>query len=154
MFLGLGFATATASECKKFKWLLLPLSVLMTQPAFIEWQSTNHRSPPAFQILAQKAKSNHYGDSTSHQLVRRSHTDVCISDYTNGCICLWGNFTSQDDFSPHELNQWGHLTKTGAMILVHLFVKCWKVISRVRNKYVHYSVQLALADPRVQGMEH
>ena len=37
------------------------------QPAFIEWQSTIHRSPPPLQILGQKSESNHSGDSMSHQ---------------------------------------------------------------------------------------
>ena len=34
-----------------------------TESAFIEWESTIHRSPPPPKVLGQKAKSNNYGDS-------------------------------------------------------------------------------------------
>ena len=36
-----------------------PLGVPTTQPTYIEWQITIHRSLPPLKILGQKAKSNH-----------------------------------------------------------------------------------------------
>ena len=50
----------------------------------------------------------------------------------NGCICLWGNFTSwakpRRSLDKHCCND----------LRVPLFVRCSKVISRVINKYIQF----------------
>ena len=67
------FCIPATREFKKFKQIILykigfecpppPHGILTTETAFIKWQSAIHRFWPPPNILRQKAKSNHQGDS-------------------------------------------------------------------------------------------
>ena len=49
-------------------WLFAPpMSILTSQTTLPDWQNTIGRSPPPFQKLGQKTKSNRQGDSRGHQ---------------------------------------------------------------------------------------